>query len=146
MHNKALFTLIFFTLICSFPTKAKDVDWKLLQGYEVIEKDGKPFPKISKELKIALAKKVSIKGFMIPLDYHSKHVEQFLLVPYIPACVHVPSPPANQVVLVKMKKGEKTKPSYYPIKVSGTLFVGTKKGFVDSSFRMVATKVEEIKF
>ncbi len=146
MYNKAIFTLTFLILVGPFSLNAKEVDWKLLQGYTVIEKDGKPFPKISKELKIALAKKVSIKGFMIPLDYHSKNVKQFLLVPYIPACVHVPSPPANQVVLVKMKKGAETRPSYFPIQVSGTLFVGTKEGFIDSSFRMVATEVKEIKF
>ncbi|MEE2745117.1 MAG: DUF3299 domain-containing protein [Bdellovibrionota bacterium] len=146
MLNALIFALTTFFSINVFSLEDNDVNWKVLQGFSVIEKNGKPVPKISKELKVALAKKVSIKGFMIPLDYHSKHVEQFLLVPYIPACMHVPPPPANQVVLVKMKKGEKTKPSYYPIKVSGSLFVGTKKGFVDSSFRMVATEVKEIKF
>ena len=146
MFNALLFALTTFFSINVFSLEDNDVNWKILQGFSVVEKDGKPVPKISKELKVALAKKVSIKGFMIPLDYHSKHVEQFLLVPYIPACVHVPPPPANQVVLVKMKKGAKTKPYFYTIKVSGNLFVGTKKGFVDSSFRMVATEVKEIKF
>ena len=145
MFNALLFALTTFFSINVFSLEDNDVNWKVLQGFSVVEKDGKPVPKISKELKVALAKKVSIKGFMIPLDYNSKKVDEFLLVPFIPSCMHVPPPPANQVVLVKMEKGKKTKSSYFPIKVSGVLSLGKKQGLIDSSFSMVATGVKEIK-
>ena len=129
----------------AYSVEAKEVDWKVLQGLTMTEDKGKSKPKLSKELKVAMASDISIKGFMIPLDYNSKKVEEFLLVPFIPACMHVPPPPANQVVLVKMKKGKKANSSYFPIEVSGVLSLGKKTGLIDSSFSMTATKVKEIK-
>ncbi len=143
MINKLVFSLTILISISFFSIEAKEIDWKLLQGLTVAEKKGAP--KLTKELKVAMASKISIKGFMIPLDYNSKKVDEFLLVPFIPACMHVPPPPANQVVLVKMKKGKKANSSYFPIKVSGLLSLGKKKGLIDSSFSMVATGVKEIK-
>ena len=143
MINKLVYSLTILISISFFSIEAKEVDWKLLQGLTVAEK--KDAPKLTKELKVAMASNISIKGFMIPLDYNSKKVDEFLLVPFIPSCMHVPPPPANQVVLVKMKKGKKANSSYFPIKVSGVLSLGKKKGLIDSSFSMVATGVKEIK-
>ena len=146
---KKLLLILTATILASvsaFSVEAKEVDWKLLQGLTIEEKKGKPAPKLTKELKTAMSKKISIKGFMIPLDYNSKKVDEFLLVPFIPACMHVPPPPANQVVLVKMTKGKKADSSYFPIKVSGSLSLGKKQGLIDSSFSMVATEVSEIKY
>ena len=45
-------------------------------------------------------KLVRIPGYMTPLDFESAEVSEFLLVPYVGACVHVPPPPANQIVYV----------------------------------------------
>ncbi|MEE2745114.1 MAG: DUF3299 domain-containing protein [Bdellovibrionota bacterium] len=144
MINKLVFSLTTILISISFfSIEAKEVDWKVLQGLTVTEKKGPP--KLSKELKVAMASNISIKGFMIPLDYNSKKVDEFLLVPFIPSCMHVPPPPANQVVLVKMEKGKKANSSYFPIKVSGVLSLGKKQGLIDSSFSMVATGVKEIK-
>ena len=147
MFKKLLFILTVTVLasVSGLSIEAKEVDWKVLQGLTVEEKKGKPVPKLSKELKVAMSNKISIKGFMIPLDYNSKQVDEFLLVPFIPACMHVPPPPANQVVLVKMKKGKKTNSSYFPIEVFGALSLGKKQGLIDSSYSMVATDVKEIK-
>ncbi len=47
---------------------------------------------------------IRMPGFIIPLEYSAKGVTEFLLVPYVGACIHVPPPPANQLVLVKAKK------------------------------------------
>ncbi len=43
---------------------------------------------------------VRLSGYMIPLDYDGTGVTAFMLVPYVGACIHVPPPPANQLVLV----------------------------------------------
>jgi uncharacterized protein len=45
-------------------------------------------------------KKVSITGYVAPLDGDATHVKEFLLVPYFGACIHSPPPPSNQVVHV----------------------------------------------
>lgn len=43
---------------------------------------------------------VSLPGFIVPIDFSGTGVTAFILVPYVGACVHVPPPPANQLVFV----------------------------------------------
>ena len=43
---------------------------------------------------------VRLPGFIVPIDYSGTGVTAFILVPYVGACVHVPPPPANQLVFV----------------------------------------------
>ena len=76
MLKKFLLILIATILasVSALSIEAKEVEWKVLQGLTVEEKKGKPVPKFTKELKSAMSKKISIKGFMIPLDYNSKKV------------------------------------------------------------------------
>ena len=49
-------------------------------------------------------KRVSIAGFVVPLDGEREKTREFLLVPYFGACVHAPAPPANQVIHVTLSK------------------------------------------
>lgn len=44
---------------------------------------------------------IKMPGFMIPFDLTSEGVTDFMLVPYVGACIHTPPPPANQLVMVK---------------------------------------------
>lgn len=44
--------------------------------------------------------KVRIAGFVVPLERKGEQVVEFLLVPYFGACIHVPPPPANQIIHV----------------------------------------------
>ena len=52
-------------------------------------------------------KKVILTGFIVPLEFETSQgatkVSEFLLVPFLGACIHVPPPPANQLVYVKMR-------------------------------------------
>jgi hypothetical protein len=47
--------------------------------------------------------RVRLPGFVVPLEMDATSIEQFLLVPYFGACIHVPPPPANQIVHVVMR-------------------------------------------
>jgi uncharacterized protein len=50
--------------------------------------------------------RVRIPGFVVPLEMNPNGtVREFLLVPYFGACIHVPPPPPNQIVYVKMVGG-----------------------------------------
>lgn len=49
-------------------------------------------------------KKISIQGFVVPLDFTDGRLTQFLLVPYFGACIHVPPPPANQIIFVTLQQ------------------------------------------
>jgi hypothetical protein len=44
--------------------------------------------------------KVKIAGFVVPIEEKGRAVTEFLLVPYFGACIHVPPPPANQIIHV----------------------------------------------
>ena len=44
---------------------------------------------------------IKMPGFIIPLEIGAKGVTDFVLVPYVGACIHVPPPPPNQLVLVR---------------------------------------------
>ena len=119
-----------------------EVPWEVLQEYDLDKK------KLTENLKKIINKKVSIKGFMIPLDYSAKSIKEFLLVPYIPSCAHVPPPPANMIISVDLKaKG--IKPSYYPIEVIGTINIAKNVKIKDEympegSYSLVAKSVSEI--
>ncbi len=47
---------------------------------------------------------IRLPGYMIPLEVGAKGVTDFILVPYVGACIHVPPPPANQLVFVRTQK------------------------------------------
>ena len=49
-------------------------------------------------------KRVSVAGFVVPLDGEREKTRDFLLVPYFGACIHAPAPPANQVIHVVVSK------------------------------------------
>lgn len=46
---------------------------------------------------------IRMPGFILPLEVGAKGVSEFILVPYIGACIHVPPPPPNQLVYVNSK-------------------------------------------
>ena len=46
---------------------------------------------------------IRIAGYVVSLDANRKQISEFLLVPYFGACIHLPPPPANQIILVRLK-------------------------------------------
>lgn len=66
-------------------------------------------------------KKVSLAGYLLPLDFSDKGTKEFLLVPYVGACIHTPPPPANQIAFVLMSKPYKIKKLYEPVWVTGRM-------------------------
>ena len=134
--------LLAIFVILSSNILAGEVTWETLKLLEVDPKTKNPVAK--GELAKVLGKEITIKGFMMPLDYDSKAVIEFLFMPYVPACMHVPPPPPNQLVLVKMKKGVTVTPSFYPIELTGKLSLDTNKD-LESSYKIDGLKFKEIK-
>ncbi|HRL74785.1 MAG TPA: DUF3299 domain-containing protein [Candidatus Accumulibacter phosphatis] len=81
--------------------------------------------------------KVRIAGFVVPLERRGEQVTEFLLVPYFGACIHVPPPPANQIIHVVADKpvaGMRTMDAMW---VSGTLGLDrTDTGMGVAGYRM----------
>jgi uncharacterized protein len=49
-------------------------------------------------------RQVRIAGFVVPLGFDQTEVNEFLLVPFVGACIHVPPPPPNQIILVRSQE------------------------------------------
>ena len=53
-------------------------------------------------------------------------LSEFFLVPYFGACIHVPPPPPNQIVYVKMRSGAGLRSIEDALWVTGTLHIASK--------------------
>jgi hypothetical protein len=66
-------------------------------------------------------KAVRLPGYVLPLEFDGPRVADFLLVPWVGACVHTPPPPINQIVRVRPAKPFEVQGSFDPVWVSGAL-------------------------
>jgi uncharacterized protein len=88
-------------------------------------------------------KRVRIGGYVVPLDFEATTVKEFLLVPFVGACIHVPPPPPNQIVYVKTAKGFDVEGSFDPVYVTGALKVSSQyTGLAETGYSIEAEKVE----
>ena len=81
-------------------------------------------------------KLIRMPGYALPLEFNDTVVTEFLLVPYVGACIHVPPPPANQTVYVQLNQSYRAKNLYEPVWVTGRLKIeATNKSltYVDGS-------------
>ncbi len=64
---------------------------------------------------------VRIPGFIVPLADNLYSFDEFLLVPDPMACIHVPPPPPNQMVYVRLNEPISFRLSFDAVWVEGTL-------------------------
>ena len=89
---------------------------------------------------------------MLPLgansrEQQSEQVSEFLLVPYVGACIHVPPPPPNQMIYVKPSSVIENPGLFSAVSVSGQLReqLGEYKLFqVDGSRTVAVSYVMEL--
>ena len=72
---------------------------------------------------------VRLAGYVLPLEMDGLKITEFLLVPYVGACIHEPVPPANQIVLVTFAQGIEVDGQFTPVWVQGKMStqIGTTK-------------------
>lgn len=86
---------------------------------------------------------VRLAGFVIPLDYEGTGITAFMLVPYVGACIHVPPPPANQLVFVTTEEPYENDGLYEPVTVTGMFgTASTKTQLADVGYALSADKIE----
>jgi hypothetical protein len=87
---------------------------------------------------------VRLSGFLVTLEGDGKAVSEFLLVPFFGACIHVPPPPSNQIVLVRTAaRPFKVKQMFQTVVVTGQLRAEAVRNDVASaSYVIEATHVE----
>jgi len=86
--------------------------------------------------------RIRIPGYVVPLDMLGGDIREFLLVPYLGACIHTPPPPANQIIQVTSARRHALQ-TMDAVWVVGTLRVArsdTRMGI--SGYSLEATRIE----
>lgn len=96
-------------------------------------------------------REVRIPGYALPLEFSGTTVTEFLLVPYVGACIHAPPPAPNQIVHVRTADGFESQGIFAPVWVTGRISTGRQSvslylvdgsSDVDVGYRLEAVDVE----
>ena len=88
-------------------------------------------------------KKIRIPGFVVPLEFdEDQTINQFFLVPYFGACLHMPPPPPNQIILVDAPEGVQMSALYEPFWLEGEVSTSvTENDMAKSAYAMQLYKL-----
>lgn len=95
-----------------------DIDGLIAKRLEIIEQRMRQGAATNPELD---GMSVKIPGYLLPLEFEDEKVMEFLLVPYVGACIHTPPPPPNQIVHVTSEYGFMSSNLYAPVWVEGVI-------------------------
>jgi uncharacterized protein len=86
---------------------------------------------------------VRIGGYVVPLDTEGTAVSSFLLVPFVGACIHVPPPPSNQIILVTASTPFELQGDFDPVFVTGRLqVVASSTDLADTGYAIPIATIE----
>jgi hypothetical protein len=86
---------------------------------------------------------IRMPGYIIPLESASEGVTEFILVPYVGACIHVPPPPPNQLVFVTTAEPWPSDQLWDAIWVTGTLSASMQStNLGDIGYELAANSIE----
>lgn len=86
---------------------------------------------------------VRLPGFVVPIDYSGTGVTAFILVPFVGACVHVPPPPANQLVFVTTPEPYESAGLFEAVNVTGMFGVSSMSTqLADIAYALSADRIE----
>lgn len=91
---------------------------------------------------------VKVPGFVVPLTMEQQGVvAEFLLVPYFGACIHVPPPPPNQIVYVRLQKPALIRTIWDPFWATGTLSTTMKDTrMASAAYSLAGEKLEPYEY
>jgi hypothetical protein len=96
---------------------------------------------------------VRMPGYLLPLEFDGDKVSEFLLVPWVGACIHTPPPPANQIVHVVLDEDNAFQGSgqFEPVWIEGEMlargstqnvYLTDGSSDIDIGYRMQANSVQ----
>ncbi len=86
---------------------------------------------------------VRIPGYVVPLTFDGQGVTEGLLVPYVGACIHVPPPPANQIVFLRFEKPTPQDGLWDPIWATGRFnTAAVETDLAEAGYVMTETETE----
>ena len=98
-----------------------DIDGLLAKRDEIAAKKQSLASAVNPELD---GKIVRLPGYVLPIEFKGKQVTEFLLVPWVGACIHTPPPPPNQIVHVKSDKPLEIDGMFDAVWVTGRMAAG----------------------
>jgi hypothetical protein len=121
--------------------------WETLQGIGIVEHGEFSSPFTQEEASAVTTefngKRVRIPGYVVPLDYELA-VTEFILVPYIGACIHVPPPPANQLVWVTTETPYEVPAIFAPVWVEGMFgTMATETELAEIGYAIAADRIAD---
>jgi hypothetical protein len=145
--RRLLLTLLFLGSGLAHAGELPETDW--LELMPKSDQKAKGLPAVMYSTKTVASmndKHIRIGGYPVPLESDAKgRSTLFFLVPYPGACIHVPPPPPNQLVLVRYPKGLKLDDIYTPLWVTGTLKVEkVSNDLADAAYALEADKVRVV--
>lgn len=85
---------------------------------------------------------VRLPGYIVPIDYSGTGVTAFILVPFVGACVHVPPPPAHQLVFVTTQKPYESSGLFEAVNVIGMFgTASTSTQLADIAYALSADEI-----
>ncbi|MGR5118762.1 DUF3299 domain-containing protein [Vibrio astriarenae] len=98
-------------------------------------------------------KTVRVPGFVVPISFNEEMLAtELLLVPVAGACIHMPPPPANQIVRISYPQGFKVQNVQYPVWVEGDfhsnvvteeVYLVDGKSNLSMGYEMTANTIED---
>lgn len=128
-----------------------DVDGLLARRKEIAEKQRALAKAVNPSIDRQL---VRLPGYVLPLEFSGRQVTEFLLVPWVGACIHTPPPPPNQIVHVVADKPFDVSGMYDAVWVTGRMAARAGKkslqlvdgsADIDIGYAIAAARVEPYK-
>lgn len=95
-----------------------DVEAVLMHRREIIVKRNRGAHQSNPDV---LQSKIRLPGYVLPLEFNGQVITEFLLVPWVGACLHTPPPATNQIVHVNYEPGIKISGLFEPVWIEGVI-------------------------
>jgi len=88
---------------------------------------------------------IRVAGYLVPLDFNNKQrASTFYAVPWFGACLHLPPPPPNQIILVHSEQGVSIDDLYTPYWLSGELHTVIEENDIATSAYSMTLQSHEL--
>ncbi|MGZ9810219.1 DUF3299 domain-containing protein [Pseudoroseicyclus sp. H15] len=88
-------------------------------------------------------KLIRMPGFIIPMETSGSGITEFILAPFVGACIHVPPPPPNQLVMVTTNEPLEGTGFWTAVWVTGRLEIShSSTEIAEIGYRITALDIE----
>ena len=133
-----IFGILLLLISNSYSKDSKEITWSDLVPWTNVFTPNEV--KFNKKLD---GKTVIIPGYIVPLDHIGFGVVEFMLVPFIGACIHVPPPPPNQLIYVTTEKPWDSMTLWEPVWGTGEIVIKSQiNEWAETGYQISADEIE----